>query len=207
MKKYLVTGLIILLPILITIFLLVFLLDLLTDPFVAVIVYFLERAHSSLINFPELITFASRILVLILLFIFTCLLGFFARRFFVKGIMNFTNTFFLKIPVIRSIYKVSKEVIASLFSPDGKKVFKKAVLIPFPSDRSFAIGYVTGEVPEICLQKTKKELVAVLVLTAPHPISGFLVMIEKDKIKEIDMSNEEAIKFIVSCGVVMPDET
>jgi len=143
----------------------------------------------------------SRIFALILLFVFILLLGVVARWFVIKNIISGTNTVLEKIPLIKSIYKVSRDIISALFSAEGKKAFKHPVLFPFPQKPTFAMGFQAGEVAAE-IEQTVPGLVSVFAPTAPHPISGFLVLIPKEDVRHLDMTNEEAVKYLVSCGLV-----
>lgn len=205
MKKIFLTGLIILLPLALTIFLIVFLVDLFTDPFLNIVRNFLIEKQTWIYS-SNLITFFARVLILICLVIFIFLLGLIAKIFFFRWIFNLANKILSKIPIIKPIYNTSKDVIGALFKKDGRKFFKQAVMIPFPSEKSFLIGFVAGDIPTCCQKHSSKELVCVFIPTAPHPISGYILMIPRDQIHFLDMTNEEAIKFTVSCGVIVPGE-
>jgi len=202
MKKSFVTGLIILMPIILTILLFVFLIDLFTTPFLDMVEPWLA-AHINLD--PTVISFIARIIILVLLFVAIFLLGLIARWFFIRPLIKWGNALMERIPVIKSIYKVTKDIISAFFSPEGRKAFNRPVMVPFPSEDSFCVGFYSGHVPKECLDKSKAELSPVFIPTAPHPISGYLVMVPKTDVSELKMSNEEAVKFTVSCGVVVPE--
>ena len=208
MKKHLFAGLVILLPLILTLFILLFLFNLFTSPFVnlatALLSYF-PNAYNFLEN-HNLLEFFSKILVLIFLFFFIFFLGVIARWFFFNSLLNFANRLLCKIPLIKSIYKTSKDIIFALFSTNkDKKAFERSILVPFPSKKSYCVGFVSGEVPKACQDKIEVPLVPVFVPTAPHPISGYFMLIEKDNTQEIDMTKEEAVKLTVSCGVITPE--
>ncbi|MBM3183911.1 MAG: DUF502 domain-containing protein [Chlamydiae bacterium] len=202
MKKYLITGLAILLPVALTVIVIVFLVDLFTSPFVHLVKTYLVPSGT----LPEgLALVASRILALILLVIFIFLLGVVARWFLIKNILSLTNKILSHIPLIKSIYRVIRDIIAAFFSQDGKKAFKYPVMIPFPYPPSHAIAFQAGEVAEEVQNTLKTPLVSVFTPTAPHPISGFLLFIPKEDVHKIAMTNEEAVKFLVSCGLILPE--
>ena len=205
MKKYFITGLIILMPVILTLFLIIFLIDFLTNPFLNIIEDLLH--HFKIINLlsPAAITLISRIIILLMLFFFIVLLGIIGRWFFFKSIINITNKILSKIPFVKSIYNVSKDVAGAFVSHGEKKAFKKSVVTIFPSKKSFCVGFETGEIPPICQKHIKEPLVPVFVPTAPHPISGYLLMVKKKHVKDVNMTNEETVKFTVSCGIITPD--
>lgn len=206
MKKYFLTGMILLLPLALTIIIVVFLVDLFTDPFVEVVSDFLTPiAPIPILNSSEFLHFFARIIILISLTFFLILLGFLARRFFFKSLIQWMHSLMSRIPMVRSIYSVSKDLLGAIFTDKGKKAFTRTLLVPFPSKKSYCAAFQSGSVPSVCQEKVKKELVSVFVPTAPHPISGYLVLIEKDAIVETTMTKEEVLKFTVSCGVICPE--
>lgn len=125
--------------------------------------------------------------------------------FLVKSLIHWADRVLFRIPFIRTIYRVSRDVFSALFSTEGKKAFKRPVMIPFPSRPNHCIGFVAGEVAEECQQKVKTPLVSVFAPTAPHPISGFLFLVPETDVREVDLTNEEVVKFLVSCGMILPE--
>jgi uncharacterized membrane protein len=119
--------------------------------------------------------------------------------------MQWTNNVLYKIPFINTVYKVSRDIFTAIFSSDGKKAFKRPVMIPFPCKPNFCLGFEAGQVAEECQQKVNVPLTSVFAPTAPHPISGFLFLIPTADVHSIDMSNEEVVKFLVSCGTILPE--
>lgn len=198
-KKYLITGLVILLPLALTLMILFFLVDFFTSPFVHIVEKFIF-AKAALPN--SLVIFISRILALILLAVFILLLGIVARWFIIKNIISGTNSILSRIPLIKTIYKISRDVISALFSLNGKKAFKHPVMIPFPHRPSYSMGFQAGEVAEEIRNTIKTPLVSVFAPTAPHPITGFLFLIPEKDVYKLDMTNEEAVKYLVSCGLI-----
>lgn len=207
MKKYLITGLIILMPVALTLLIIIFLIDFFTEPFVPLVAQlvslFEERFHFILPTGFSM--FVSQILALILLFFFILLLGALARWFVMRNVFQWAHRLITHIPFIKTVYKVSKDIFSALFSADGKKAFKRPVIIPFPFPPHYTVGFQAGEVAEECQEKVDTPLVSVFFPTAPHPISGFLLLVPEKDVHEIDMNNEEAVKFLVSCGIIYPD--
>ena len=208
MKKYLLTGLAILLPVALTLMVIIFLFDFFTEPFFHGIEQLLRviSAKTAITFSPGIAIFISRVLALILLCLFILLLGFVARWFLVKNILSATNRILSRIPLIKTIYKVSRDIIAALFSMDGKKAFKHPVLIPFPQRLTFCLGFEAGEVSKEIKQKAPEPLTSVFAPTAPHPISGFLLFIPTKEVHPLEMTNEEAVKYLVSCGLIQPSQ-
>lgn len=206
MKKYFITGLIILLPAALTLMIIIFLFDFFTAPFLYPVSTLLSSLQNEFqFHIPSALTLLlSRFLALVLLFCFILLLGAVARWFFIKNLLNWTNLIFSRIPLIKTVYKVSRDIFSAIFSKDGKKAFKRPVIVPFPSFPSYSLGFEAGEVANEIQEKIKEPLVSVFVPTVPHPISGFLFLVEENKKKNIQMTNEEALKFLVSCGMIHP---
>lgn len=198
-KKHLITGLAILLPLALTLMVIFFFVDFFTSPFV----HLVEKHIFAKVALPEsVVVFISRILALILLCIFILFLGFVARWFIIKNIISGTTSLLSRIPLIKTVYKISRDVIAALFSMDGKKAFKHPVMIPFPHRPTYCIGFQAGEVAEEIKNTIKSPLVSVFCPTAPHPLTGFLFLIPEEDAYKLDMTNEEAVKYLVSCGLI-----
>jgi uncharacterized membrane protein len=89
---------------------------------------------------------------------------------------------------------------------EGTKTFQKAVLIPFPSFESYSLGFLTGDAPAICKKAVPGIDQSVFIPTAPHPLSGYMLFSPKKNIIELDVSIEDAFKFLLSCGSVHPGE-
>lgn len=204
MKKYLIAGLIILVPAMLSILLIVFLFDFFTTPFMPIIESFLFKIFpfiKSEIAFDVL----SRVVVVIILCVIITLLGVVARLFFFDTLINIANGIFSKIPFVKSVYKLIKDVTTS-FASHERKAFTKTTMINFPSKDSYAIGFESGEVPKEIQDKVNKKLKPVFIPASPHPISSFLVLAPIEDLNNIDIKNEDAVKFIVSCGLVLPGE-
>jgi uncharacterized membrane protein len=137
--------------------------------------------------------------------VFIFLLGIIARWFFVKSLINLANKILSKIPLVKTIYKSLKDIISSFIAQE-RKAFTKTAMVAFPSDSSYCVGFESGDIPKQCQDKVKEKLKSVFLPTAPHPISGYLIMAPEDKVHSIDMTNEEAVKFTVSCGLIIPEE-
>ncbi|MBX7065906.1 MAG: DUF502 domain-containing protein [Parachlamydiales bacterium] len=207
MKKYLLTGFIILLPAVLTLMVIIFLFDFFTEPFVNIVGPLVDILQDQVhVHLPHGLTlFISRVLSLIFLCIFILFLGFVTQLFLVKTLMNWGNLVLFKIPFIKTVYKVSRDIFAALLSSEGKKAFKNPVMIPFPCKPNHGLGFEAGEVAKEIKGAIKEPLISVFVPTAPHPISGFLFLIPESDVHRIDMTNEEVLKFLVSCGMILPE--
>ncbi|MCB1117060.1 MAG: DUF502 domain-containing protein [Chlamydiia bacterium] len=204
MKKYFITGLALILPLTVTILVLMFLLDILTEPFVDIVKALFLHFKSFLgpmSKHPKVLLFVGRVCVLVLMIVSIFLLGFLARRFFFSWIHTTVTKILERIPFVRRIYRVTREITKSVLAGKNKP-FSNPVMIPFPDGHSVAMGFKTGEAPAVC----GSDLKSVFIPTAPHPISGFVIISRDKDIIPLDISAEDVLKFLVSCGTVHPGE-
>ncbi len=209
MRKYFVTGLVILLPLAVTIAIVVFIVNFLTQPFIGLVSNFIQEfeilKHGFLFLSPQqVIRYGSQLLILFCLFLFTVSLGMIARWFFFKTLLNLSDKILHRIPVVNKVYKTTQEIIKTIFVSD-KNSFKQVVMVPFPRVGTYVVGIISRDAPLMCEEAVQEKMVSVLVPTTPNPTTGFLMMFKKSEIHYIDMKPEEAIKYIVSCGVITPD--
>lgn len=201
MKKYFATGIVVLLPLALTFWIVSFIINVLTRPFVGIAEAILSAIGMQNVSFlflsPEqVLQYSSQILVLVFLFAIIVGIGVVGRHFFFKYLMKIGDTILHNIPVISTVYKTSQELIQTILTTSNKS-FKQVVLVPFPTPDSWSIGLVTRDDIEI------EKRVAVFVPTTPNPTSGFLVMFTRDQIIPLDMKVEEALRYVISCGVLM----
>jgi uncharacterized membrane protein len=133
------------------------------------------------------------------------LIGGFVSNFLGERLLVFFDRIFNKMPLIGSIYPSAKKLTEFLFKEENQKKFKKVVLVEYPSPGSYSIGFLTNEGVDEFNEKTRKDLVTVLVPLSPMPYSGMLLILPKEKLIEIEMTIDEAIKLVLSGGVVVPD--
>ena len=199
MKRYFITGLICLLPFAITLFLFLAVMDFITDPFLSLAESFLGKWP---VKHPTFSVIASRILVLAFLVFLTFLLGFLTRKYLGAYLIKCMERLFQKIPFLRGIFRFSQDITKIVLSSEGN-LFTQTVLIPFPQSDSLAIGLISHPPPSCITAAAKAEIgITVFIPTSPHPISGFLLFTSQSSIKPIDMSTEDAFKYIISCGTV-----
>jgi len=138
-------------------------------------------------------------LEIILSIIFITIIGGLSLSFIGKRILKFVNDLFKRIPILRTIYSAIGQMTESLAPKRGSKK-KSVVLIEYPRKGSWAVGFATKDNKGEISKKTNTNLVNVFVPTTPNPTSGFLLMFPKNEVIYLDMSFEEASKFIVSAG-------
>ena len=167
---------------------------------------FLIKISSKLIpneiNPNNYLPFSIPGLEILLSVIFITIVGGISLSFFGKKILNLINDLFKRIPILRTIYSAIGQMTESFTNKSDNK--KSVVLIEYPKKGSWAVGFATKENKGEISKKTNKELINVFVPTTPNPTSGFLLMFPKDEIIYLDMTFEEASKFIVSAGTSDP---
>jgi len=187
LRNYFITGIVVLVPIGITLYL--------TKFFISVS----SKLIPYNLNPNNYLPFAIPGLEILLSVIFITLIGGISLSFIGKRILKFVNDLFKRIPILRTIYSAIGQMTESL-APNKKNNKKSVVLIQYPRKGSWAVGFATKDNKGEISRKTNSELVNVFVPTTPNPTSGFLLMFPKDEIIYLDMSFEEASKFIVSAG-------
>jgi uncharacterized membrane protein len=207
-KKYFITGLVILLPLTITLLIIGFIINLLTKPFVGMASSFLKHFHFINRGFlflspDQVIRYGSQLLILVLFFFVTVGLGIFTRWFLTNALLKVGDRLLHRVPLVNKVYKTTQEITKTLFVSD-KNSFKQVVMVPFPRKDSYMVGLVVRDAPIQCKQSVGEELLSVLVPTTPNPTTGFLLLFPKKELIYLDISPEDAIKYIVSCGVIVP---
>lgn len=208
MKKHFITGLVILLPLVVTIAVLVFLINFLTQPFIGLVSSILEDFYiinrGFLFLTPEqLIRYGSKVIILIFLFLITVGLGIVTRWFILHALLRLGDKILHRIPIVNTVYKTTQDIIKTLFVSD-KNSFKQVVMVPFPRADVYVLGLISRESPQVCSNAVNDNLISVLVPTTPNPTTGFLMMFRQEDLIYVDIKPEDAIKYIVSCGVIIP---
>ena len=168
---------------------------------------FLIKISSKLIpneiNPNNYLPFSIPGLEILLSVIFITIVGGISLSFFGKKILNLINDLFKRIPILRTIYSAIGQMTESFTNKSDNK--KSVVLIEYPKKGSWAVGFATKENKGEISKKTNKELINVFVPTTPNPTSGFLLMFPKEEVIYLDLTFEEASKFIVSAGTSQSD--
>jgi uncharacterized membrane protein len=195
-RRYLLSGLLVWLPIWVTILVIKFLVDILDNTLLL-----LPEAYrpDSLIGFH--IPGIGVVITLLVIFI----TGVIAANFIGKRVVELWDAIIGRIPLVRTVYSGVKQVAQTLFTPGGQS-FRKVFLIEYPRKDVWTIAFQTADATtEILTAVGEKKMVSLYVPTTPNPTSGFLLMLPKDKVIELNMSVDQALKFVISLGVVQPD--
>jgi len=111
-----------------------------------------------------------------------------------------------RIPLVRTVYNSVKQISATVLTSDGK-AFRKVVLLEYPRSDVWSMGFLTNDHIDIRHNRINQDVAAVFVPTTPNPTSGFIVMVPREDIIELDINIEEGFKYIISMGVIVPDRT
>jgi uncharacterized membrane protein len=201
-KKYLLTGLLVWLPLAITVWVLSWLLGALNGIFTALLgaseTLLPVSAHASIQQLRQIPGLGIAVLVLGLL-----LTGVFAANIVGQFWVRQWDRLMGQIPIVKSIYNSVKQVSDTLFSTSGN-AFREAVLVQYPRTGSWTIAFVTGRPGGEVAQHLPGEFVSVYVPTTPNPTSGFFLMMPRADVVDLSMSVDEALKYVISMGVVAP---
>ena len=185
-RNYFIAGIVVLIPLGITVYLTILIITISSK----ILPKEINPNHYLPYNIPGLE-------IIISLFIIT-FIGWLSLSFLGRKFLNIFNNILKKIPILRTIYSALGQMTQTFTNTDSKK--KSVVLVEYPRKGSWAVGFATKDNVGEITAKTNKKLVNVFVPTTPNPTSGFLLMFPKDEVIYLDMSFEEASKFIVSAG-------
>ena len=193
LRNYFITGVLVLIPIGVTVYLTLF--------FIKIFAKILPQE----INPNNYLPYSVPGLEIVISIIVITVIGWLSLSFLGKKLVKLVNDIFKRIPFLRTVYSAIGQMTQS-FAQSRKSKKKSVVLVEYPRKGSWAVGFATQENTGEIASKTNKDLVNVFVPTTPNPTSGFLLMFPKDEIIYLDMSFEDASKFIVSAGTSNPKE-
>lgn len=199
-KNHFLSGLVVILPLFITLAIVNFMVEFLTKPFTSFFSFILKMFGSEN-NFA--ISYLSSYIILLLLFICTVFVGSLVRAYLAKKIISLGERLIERIPLINKIYKACRDVIHTLFHTSSIS-FKQVVLVPYPTHSSYSMALLVKESPKVCQEALQSELVSVFLPTTPNPTTGFILMFDREDIVFTDIAVEDALKFIISCGIMVP---
>jgi uncharacterized membrane protein len=193
-RRYLITGIVIWLPIVATLFVL------------GLFVGYLDKL---VLLLPEkwqpfhLLGFHIWGLGVIMAFLILFITGFIASNFLGKQLLQLGEEILEHIPLVRSVYSTAKQISDTMFSNKGKS-FRKVVLIRYPHKDTWSLAFVTNDSLGELDVKAPSKLISVFIPTTPNPTSGFLIMVPPEDTIELEMSVDEALRMIISLGVIVP---
>ena len=190
LRSYLLAGLIVWVPILVTFVVLRFIVDIL-DTTVALFPHQYQPEHLFGIQVPGVGVVFSLVLLLVT--------GIVATNFFGQRLFSWGEALLAKIPLVSSIYNATKQVIQAVFATNSQ-AFRKVMLFEYPRRGVWSLGFLTGNSPMV--GAAGEPLISIFIPTTPNPTSGFLVLVPEKDAKEVKMSIDEALKYIISLGVM-----
>jgi uncharacterized membrane protein len=194
-RKYLISGLLVWLPIWVTLLVIKFLVDLLSKSLLLLPPNWQPDKLLG-VHVPGIGVLITLVVIL--------LTGVFAANFIGRGFVSLWDGIVERIPLVRTIYTGVKQVTQTLFQPGGQS-FRKVLLVEYPCAGVWSIAFQTGEVSrEIEQMVSQDAMVSYFIPTTPNPTSGFLMMAPRSKVIEVDMSVDQALKFVISLGVMSP---
>ncbi|HLO62837.1 MAG TPA: DUF502 domain-containing protein [Azonexus sp.] len=194
MKRYFITGLLIWVPLVITGWVLSLIISTLDQSL---------RLLPTSIHPEALVGFAIPGAGAVLTLVMILLTGLLAANFIGQKLVVWWEKLLARIPVVNSVYNSVKQVSDTLFSPNGN-AFRKALLVQYPRQGSWTVAFLTGAPGGDIVNHLAGEHVSVYVPTTPNPTSGFFLMMPAKDVVELDMTVDEALKYIISMGVVAP---
>ena len=195
-KKIFIAGCLVWLPIIATIWVIKFVVELLDE-----LLHFLPVTYQPNHVFGTHIPGFGVLLAICVVLI----TGALVTNFLGNKIISWWDAGLKKIPLIGGIYSAVKQVLQTLVSSDGES-FRKVLLVQYPREGTWSIAFQTGETSDILEQAAGEDMLNVFIPTTPNPTSGFLLMVPKNQVKELDMSVEEAFKLVVSLGTLKSKE-
>ena len=190
LRNYFITGVVVLIPIGITLYLTKFLIQV------------SSKIIPSEINPNNYLPFSIPGLEILLSVLFITIVGGLSFSFIGKKILQIINDLLKRIPILRTIYSAITQMTESFTSKDDNK--KSVVLVEYPRKGTWAVGFETKKNKTEISKKTEQELINVFLPTTPNPTSGFLLMFPEKDVVYLDMTFEEASKFIVAAGTSAP---
>ncbi|MDG1073403.1 MAG: DUF502 domain-containing protein [Methylophilaceae bacterium] len=195
MKKYFITGLLVLVPLVITFW---------------VLSSLIQTMDQSLLLLPEqwqpeqLFGFSMVGLGAILTVAVVFVTGLIATNIFGQQLILWWEAVLSRVPVVKSIYASVKQVSDTIFSDSGN-AFRKALLVEFPRKGSWTIAFLTGEPGGDVSNHLQGDYVSIYVPTTPNPTGGYFLMMQRNEVVELDMSVDQALKYIISMGTAVPE--
>lgn len=194
LRKYFISGLLVWLPIVVTLVVMKFLVDLLSKSLLL-----LPMAFQPDILIGYHVPGVGVVLTVVVIFA----TGLLAANILGSKLVSMGDRLMARIPLVRSVYTGVKQVTQTLFTPGGQS-FRKVLLVEFPKDGVWSIAFQTGEVSQEIVDALHEPMVSYFVPTTPNPTSGFLMMAPRSKVIDLDISVDQALKMVISLGVVQP---
>lgn len=142
---------------------------------------------------------------LILSFLVIIIVGIIAKNYFGNLFITKIDKLIRKFPLVGGVYYSIKKFLETIFNPKGQQ-FKQTVMVEFPMEGMYSVGFLTGEPIEEIQNKSKKKLLNIFIPMVPNPISGFYIVIPEEKVIPLNISVQDAFKTVISMGIVKGDK-
>ncbi|MBK1674605.1 hypothetical protein CKO35_15165 [Ectothiorhodospira shaposhnikovii] len=193
-RRYLIAGLVVWVPLITT---------------VVVIKFIVEMMDRTLLLLPppwrpeNLLGFTIPGFGIVVALVIVFLTGLVVANLVGRKLVDLWEAILARIPLVSTIYSAVKQVMETLFGAGGDS-FRKVLLIEYPRKGVWTLGFQTGSGMGEVQARTERQVVSVFVPTTPNPTSGFIILVPKEEVMELDMSVEDGLKFVMSLGVVVP---
>lgn len=195
LRRYLISGLLVWIPIIVTILVIKFLVDILDST-----LHLLPQQYQPDTLLQMHIPGIGVVMTLLIIFA----TGVVVANFVGRRVVTVWDGFIARIPLVRTIYMGVKQILETLFTPGGQS-FRKVLLVEYPRVGMWSLAFQTGDgTPEVAQSMSGEDMVSIFIPTTPNPTSGFLMMVPRKNVIEMEMSVDQALKFVISLGVVQP---
>ena len=201
LKNDLIAGLLVVIPLATTIWL-----STVVSKFVLAFVTSIPKQFNPFINLnPLLQDLINLALGLTVPLMGILLIGLMARNIVGRWLLEFGEGTLQRIPLAGSVYKTLKQLLET-FLRDNSRRFRRVVLVEYPREGLYSVGFVTGQVGPSLQSDLSQNLLSVFIPTAPNPTTGWYTLVPEGSVRELDISVEDAFRTIISAGIVNPDE-
>lgn len=197
------TGLAVVLPGLITLAIVKWIFGTISS-FTDLLLFFLPEKITNKDNGLGPVYWYWSLLALVVAAIIVTFIGLLARNYIGKRLIDLADTIMLRVPILNKIYGTIKQVDQA-FTSGKKSSFQTVVLVEYPREGIYSVGFVTSEQAHEVYEKTNKKCVCIFIPTTPIPTGGFLIIVPEDKVIKLNMSVEEGFKYIISIGAISQD--
>jgi uncharacterized membrane protein len=163
-----------------------------------------EDPRAPTVHWSWLFRWGAPVLGFCVAIVLTFIAGFFVATFFGRKLYQWFEAILKRVPLIGTIYPYARQFTDFFFGDEKKQDFKTAVAVPFPMRGTYSIGFVTSEGMKALNEATQKHLVCVFIPAAPTPFSGFVVYVPREELVPLPVSVDEAMRIIISAGVIHP---
>ncbi len=203
LKTIFITGILVITPALVSLLVIYYIFNKIDGILSPVITHALTLYAPEITIPTPVISIVSIFLILLLIFI----VGLLAGNYIGRKVFSLLDTLMSKTPIVKGVYTAVKQFMNAFKISDSKR-FHKVVALEYPKDGMWVIGFVTSDVGPSkthAIFGARKPLINVFIPTTPNPTSGYLVMVAPEKVRELDITIEQGIKFVVSAGVIQHD--